>query len=98
MWEFTLTDDDDEVMTVVADSRDVVRWEHTSESDEKYTDLVLTRARSLSRFYRLAHIAARRQGLIDKVSVTDFEKRYRLDVTAQEKPRPTNAEVSPETS
>lgn len=95
MFWFTLTDDSGESVTMEADSRDVVRWEKSSDSDERYTDLLLSRARSMTRFYRLAHIAARRQGIAD-CTLADFEKRYTLDVTTDE-PRPTNAEVSPET-
>lgn len=93
MFTFTLTDEDDEKTELKADSRDVLVWEKTSRSDERYVHLLVEM--SMVRFYRLAHIAAKRQGLVSG-PLKDFEDKYRLDVHT-ETVRPTNAEVSSET-
>lgn len=96
MFWFTLTDESGESVTVEADSRDLLRWEKSSDSQERYTDLLSPHRRSMARFYRLAHIAARRQGLTDGGTLADFENQYTLDVDTEE-PTPMSAELSNET-
>ncbi len=95
MFWFTLTDDSGESVTVEADSRHVLRWEKSSDSGETYTALLERSGRSMTRLYRLAHIAAKSQGIAD-CSLADFEKKFKLNASAAE-PTPTNAEASNET-
>lgn len=90
MFTFTLTPDDGEDLSVKADSRDVLVWEKTSRSNERYVDL-LTEL-SMVKLYRLAHIAAKRQG-VPVGKLADFEASYVLAIETEEVV-PTSGEVS----
>lgn len=92
MFTFKLTNDDGTETTVKADSRDVLMWERTSKSNESYTDFIT--GMSLDKFYRLAHVAAKRQGVFTG-KLADFEKAFMLELEEQEV-LPTDAEASTE--
>jgi hypothetical protein len=94
MFTFKLTDEAGEVSSLKADSRDVLVWEKTSKSGERYIDLITEM--SLIKFYRLAHIVAKREGVFSG-SLKEFEAAYVVDLEHQEDVLPTNAEVSTET-
>lgn len=93
MFTFTITDESGEATEVKADSRDVLVWEKTSKSNERYIDLLTEM--SMVKFYRLAHIAAKRQGVVTG-PLKDFETDYLLELEHQEV-LPTTAGVSNET-
>ncbi|HEV7649386.1 MAG TPA: hypothetical protein VGP26_14630 [Actinophytocola sp.] len=93
MFTFKLTDEAGEETEVKADSRDVLVWEKTSKSNERYIDLLTEM--SLVKFYRLAHIAAKRQGVVTG-KLADFETDYVLELD-HEDVLPTNAGVTKET-
>lgn len=93
MFTFKLTDDGGEETTIKADSRDVLVWEKTSRSNERYVDL-LTEL-SMVKLYRLAHIAAKRQEFFTG-KLADFENSYVLAIET-EHVVPTTAGVSSET-
>jgi hypothetical protein len=90
MFNFKLTDEAGESTEVAADSRDVLVWEKTSRSNERYVEL-LTEL-SMVKLYRLAHIAAKRQGVFTG-KLADFEAAYVLGIETEEVV-PTNAGVS----
>ena len=94
MFTFTLTDEAGEETTVKADSRDVLVWEKTSRSNETYVGLLTDLA--MTKLYRLAHIAAKRQGVYDG-KLADFETAYVLDID-QEETNPTQGEASSDES
>lgn len=95
MFTFKLTDESGEETEVKADSRDVLVWEKTSRSNERYMDLLTEM--SLAKFYRLAWIAAKRQGAIDvKEKIGDFETGYVLELDHEEV-LPTNGDPNSET-
>jgi len=77
-----------EPFAVVADSRDVVKWERAGRPEE---------GRSVSRFlaevtlaaaYPMAYIAARRQGLVD-CTAKAFEDGYLIVLGTDKAPDPT---------
>lgn len=91
MFTFTLTDPDvGDPIEVKADSRDVLRWERTSESGERYMDLLAEM--SMAKFYRLAHIAARRLKVFNG-DLDEFEATYVLELE-HEAVRPTSGDPS----
>lgn len=93
MFTFTLTDEAGDTTEVKADSRDVLVWEKTSKSNERY--ITMLTEMSMVKFYRLAHIAAKRQGLVD-CKLAEFETTYLLELEHQAV-LPTSAGVSSET-
>lgn len=93
MFTFKLTDEAGESTEVQADSRDVLVWEKTSRSNERYVEL-LTEL-SMVKLYRLAHIAAKRQSVFSG-KLADFETTYVLGIETEEVV-PTDAGVSTET-
>lgn len=100
MITFDVEPEDGDRFEVKADSRDVVVWEKTSRSNERYIEL-LTDMR-LTALYRLCHIAAKRQGLVD-CKLAEFEKDYILHFKhlggqpdVKEDADPTPGEVSPD--
>lgn len=94
MFTFKLTDEAGEVTEVKADSRDVLVWEKTSRSNERYVELVTEL--SMVKLYRLAYIAAKRQGVVTGMAQKDFETAFVLGIETEEVV-PTNAGVSNET-
>jgi len=92
VFTFTLTDEAGEATEVKADSRDVLVWEKTSRSNERYVEL-LTEL-SMTKLYRLAHIAAKREGVFTG-KLADFETTYVLSIETEEAV-PTKAEASNE--
>lgn len=75
MITFDVEPDDGAKFEVKADSRDVVVWEKTSRTNERYIELLADMR--MTALYRLCHIAARRQGLVD-CKLDQFEKDYVL--------------------
>jgi hypothetical protein len=90
---FDVEPEDGEQFEVKADSRDVVVWEKTSRTNERYLELISNMR--MSAMYRLCHIAARRQGLVD-CKLDEFEKDYILHFATEDVVTPTQAEVSNE--
>jgi hypothetical protein len=88
---FDVEPEDAESFEVKADSRDVVVWEKTSRTGEKYLEL-LSEMR-MAALYRLCHIAAKRQGLVD-CKLDQFEKDYILHFAHEDVVPPTRGEVS----
>ena len=82
-----------ETTELTADSRDVLVWEKTSRSSESYIDLVT--GLSMTKFYRLAHIAAKRQEVFTG-KLADFENTYLLTLPIEEEVRPTNGDPTTE--
>jgi hypothetical protein len=93
VFTFKLTDEAGEETTLKADSRDVLVWEKTSRSNERYMDLLTEM--SMVKFYRLAHIAAKRQAVFTG-KLADFETAYVLGIETEEVD-PTTAGASSET-
>lgn len=90
MITFEITDTEtDETTELVADSRDVLVWEKTSRSNETYIELVTSM--SLQKFYRLAAIAAKRQGVFTG-KPADFESRFLLTLPVEEETLPTQGD------
>ena len=78
-----------ETTELKADSRDVLVWEKTSRSNETYIDLIT--GMSLVKFYRLAHIAAKRQDLFSG-KLADFEQKFLLTLPIEEEVLPTQGD------
>ncbi|HEX7038680.1 MAG TPA: hypothetical protein VF202_01045 [Trueperaceae bacterium] len=87
MFTFTVHPEGEEPFTVVAEWRDVVTWEKTSQGKRCFQDLQeRLRAEDLN---KLAWIAARRQGLFNG-SLAEFDKTVNLDFKFdEEEPDPT---------
>lgn len=79
---------------VKADSRDVYVWEKTSKTGEKYVDLLAEM--SMSKYYRLALITAKRLGVVEgKTTLDDFAAAHLLEMETEEIP-PTDGDPSSE--
>lgn len=91
MITFDVEPEDGEPFEVKADSRDVVVWEKTSRTGEKYIELISEMR--MAALYRLCHIAAKRLGLTD-CRLDEFEKTYILHFAHEEAVPPTPGEVS----
>jgi len=94
-FRFTLTDQDGTEHEITADSRDVLAWEKTSRSNETMRDLLADM--SVSKYYRLAHIAARRQDIGAPKDRAEFESSWLVDLNSKEPVTPTSGEASIET-
>lgn len=77
-FQIGLVPDDGETIHVTADTRDICMWEKV---DKANTFAKLADTPSMSAFYSLAHVAARRRGLTD-MPLDDFVDRYALDLDA----------------
>ncbi len=84
MFTFTIRPDEGEAFKVVATSRDIVVWEKTA-GGRTFSDLARA---SMSDFYGIAFIAARRQGLFEGPR-KDFDATVDLEVEEDEEPDPT---------
>jgi hypothetical protein len=82
-----------ETTELKADSRDVLVWEKTSRSNETYIDLIT--GMSLVKFYRLAHIAAKRQEVFSG-KLAEFEQAYLLTLPVEEETTPTQGDPTSE--
>lgn len=89
MITFDVEPDDGDKFEVKADSRDVLVWEKTSRSNEKFMELLSTL--SMPGMYRLAHIASKRQGHFEG-SLAEFEKTCVLHFN-EDKVVPTSGEA-----
>ena len=84
--------EDGEKFEVFADSRDVLVWERTSKTQEKYIHLLSEL--NMVGMYRLCWIAARRLDLIDAaVKLPEFELEHTLHF-GRDDVVPTSGEVS----
>jgi hypothetical protein len=83
--------DGGERFEVRADSRDVVVWEKTSRTNERYVEL-LSEMR-MTALYRLCHIAGRRQSIVD-CKLPEFEQEFILHFAHEETVIPTPGGVS----
>lgn len=82
-----------ETTELKADSRDVLVWEKTSRSNETYIELIT--GMSMAKFYRLAHIAAKRQEVFTG-KLADFENAYLLTLPVEEEVVPTQGDPTSE--
>jgi hypothetical protein len=80
MFTFKVTPDGDESYTLVADSRDVLIFEKTSRGKNLLT---WRDSMSMVDLYRLAHIAATRQGRYEG-KLNDFERDVVIDIQDDE--------------
>lgn len=96
-FKLVLTDPAGEEHYITADSRDVLVWEKTSRTDETMADLI--RAMSVSKYYRLAHISARRQDLPVPKDRAEFETSWQVDLgeAPEDDDTPTPGDPSTET-
>lgn len=85
MFTFTVTPDNGEAFEVKAGSRDVLTWERTGKGKNLMT---LRDGLAMGDLYRLAHIAARRQGLFNG-DLKEFETTVELDFEEDDEPDPT---------
>lgn len=88
MFQFTFHRADDEAaerVTVIADSRDVLKWERAGR-DRSVTELLAKP--NMDHCYPLAWIAAKRQGLLD-CTLQAFEAEYLLVFGREPAPDPT---------
>lgn len=95
-FKLTLTDPDGTEHDITADSRDVLTFEKTSRSNETMRDLLADM--SVSKYYRLAHIAARRLDIGVPTERAEFESGWLVDFTEKESVVPTPEALSTETS
>ena len=94
MITFEITEvETDETTELTADSRDILVWEKTSRTNETYIDLIT--GMSLVKFYRLAHIAAKRQGVFTG-KLAEFEQAYLLTLPVEEEVLPTQGDPTNE--
>ena len=85
MITFKVAPDEGEPFTMVARMRDVLVWE---EAGPNRAAADITSRPKLSDLYSVAHIAARRQGLVD-CSLKDFKAGYDVATVPDEEPDPT---------
>lgn len=85
MFDFKVTPDGGEPFEVHAGSRDVLQWEKTTKGASFGN---LADGLKLTDMYKIAHIAAKRQGLYTG-SLADFETSVELDFDETEEPDPT---------
>ena len=78
--------------TVVADSRDVVKWERAGRPEEQRSVSRFLAEVTLAAAYPMAYIAAKRQGLID-CTAKAFEDGYLIVLGSEPAPDPTRPEA-----
>lgn len=78
MIDFKVIPDGGERFDLTADSRDVLVWERTAKGKVRSVG-ELVESKSFVEFYRLAHIAAKRQGVFDG-DLAEFEATHALEV------------------
>lgn len=90
MLEFRVVPDDGSAFELVADTRDVLVWEKTAKGR---TMKNLMEDIAITDMYRIAYIAAKRQGLYDG-NQQEFEQSVVIDLQNGESPDPTQAAAS----
>ncbi|MFC6156148.1 hypothetical protein [Kribbella jiaozuonensis] len=99
MFTFKVVPDNGDEFVIKAGTRDVLVWEKTNKG-KSYAQLL--RDPNLTDYYKLSHIAAKRQGLFTG-SLKDWEDQHELDLSfddeaADEEPDPTQSGPSPDHS
>ena len=98
--EFTHRDEDGKEETFRNDSRDLVAWEVQDKQQRSFLSCFASGSPRMVDLYKLAWVAARRLGLIDKaVKFDDYVAAYTVSVDTEEsrtgEPDPTSPAASP---
>lgn len=79
-YTFTLTPDEGDALTLVADTRDLLVWERAFKNRSL---TALMKDMRIGDMYEIAHVAARRKRVFDG-PLPDFEAAYALDIVDDE--------------